>query len=59
MESHIVEELILMFKSLIPIAAIHGEIDFAATVMRARPLAYGNYSGEVLRSMVITSPHSM
>jgi hypothetical protein len=59
MESHVVEELILMVRSLIPTAAIHGEIDFAATVMRARPLAYGNYSGEVLRPMVITPPHPM
>jgi hypothetical protein len=48
-----------MVRSLIPTAAIHDETNFAATVMRACPLAYGNYSGEVLRPMVITPPHPM
>jgi hypothetical protein len=48
-----------MVRSLILTAAIHDETNFAATVMRACPLAYGNYSGEVLRPMVITPPHPM
>jgi hypothetical protein len=37
-----------MIISLIPTGVIHGEIDFAAMVMRARPPAYCNYSDEVL-----------